>query len=163
MTVLRAVARPMLASMFVYGGVQSLRAPQHAAPAAQPVADALGKAAPSMPVSPTPENVVRANAAVHVVAGLALATGRLPRLASLALASTLPATTVQGHPFWKESDPQQRTNQTIHFLKNVSLMGGLLMATLDPDPKKKILARRAKDRTVETFHAASDKVDGLIH
>jgi uncharacterized membrane protein YphA (DoxX/SURF4 family) len=161
MTLLRAVARPMLASMFVYGGVNALRSPQYTAPAAQPVADALGKAVPSVPA--TPENVVRANGAIHAVAGLALATGRFPRLASFALAATLPATTVQGHPFWTESDPQQRTNQTIHFLKNVSLMGGLLMATLDPDPKKKILPRRAKDKTVETFHAASGKVDSLLH
>jgi len=163
MTVLRAVARPMLASMFVYGGVHALRSPSAIAPKAQPVADALSQAAPPMPVPMTPENLVRANGAVQVVAGLALATGRFPRVASLALAATLPATTAQGHQFWNETDPAQRSNQLIHFLKNVSMAGGLLMASLDPDPKKKILARRAKDRTVETFHAASDKVDGLLH
>ena len=65
------------------------------------------------------------------------------------LAGSLVPTTVQGHQFWKETEPGIRANQRVHFFKNVSLLGGLLMATLDPDPHKKILPRRAKDRAVE--------------
>src|SRR5690606_39979941 len=49
----------------------------------------------------------------------------------------LPATTVSGHQFWKETDPDARRNQLIHFLKNVSITGGLLMSTLDPKPHKR--------------------------
>jgi hypothetical protein len=37
----------------------------------------------------------------------------------------------------------------VHFFKNVSTIGGLLMATLDPEPHKKVLVLRAKDAAVE--------------
>ena len=147
MTLLRTVARPMLASMFVVGGINSLRHAKALAPAAQPVSDALAPLAPQLPVTPT--NVVRAHGAINLLAGAALATGRVPRLSALVLAGNLTPATVQGHRFWTESDPAARSNQQIHFFKNVSMIGGLLMSSLDPDPHKKILVRRAKDRVVE--------------
>lgn len=148
MTLLRTVARPMLASMFVYGGVNALRNASAMAPKAQPVADLITKAAPDAPKI-SPANLVRANGAIHVVAGTALATGHLPRLSALVLAGTLVPTTAVGHRFWDQNDPAAAQNQRIHFTKNLSMIGGLLMATLDPDPHKKILPRRAKDKVVE--------------
>jgi putative oxidoreductase len=158
MTVLRVIARPLLASMFVAGGVASLKSAREMAPAANDTSDALKQ---TLGVSASPADLVRLNGAVHVVAGLALATGRFPRLASLALASTMPATTLAGHAFWNESDPAARANQRIHFLKNLSMTGGLLMASLDPDPHKKILVRRAKDRVVQAAGQAADRVEDL--
>ena len=137
----------MLASMFVVGGLNSLRHAKALAPAAQPVSDALAPLAPQLPV--TSVNVVRAHGAINLVAGAALATGRVPRLSALVLAANLTPATVQGHKFWSESDPAARTNQQIHFFKNLSMIGGLLMSSLDPDPHKKILVRRAKDKVVE--------------
>ena len=49
MTLLRAVARPMLASMFISGGVMALRKPGAIAHKVQPVADVLRKVAPQFP------------------------------------------------------------------------------------------------------------------
>ncbi len=159
MTLLRAVARPMLASMFVAGGAAALKNPQAHAPAAKPVTDtikpAVDDAAPgdaSLPDDVT--QLIRINGAVQVAAGLALATGRFPRLAALVLAGTLGPTTWAGHPFWDERDPERKAEQRIHFLKNVSMAGGLLMATLDPEPHKKILVNRARDQVA----AAKDKI-----
>jgi uncharacterized membrane protein YphA (DoxX/SURF4 family) len=146
MTVLRTLARPLLASMFVYGGVNALRHASAMGPKAEPVADALGRTAPQLQTSPT--NLVRVNGAVHVVAGAALATGHVP-------------TTAVGHPFWNESDPASRQNQTIHFLKNVSLIGGLLMSTLDPDPHKKFIGTRAKNKVVDAADAVAERIDDL--
>ena len=156
MTVLRVIARPMLASMFVYGGAAALKSPGRRVEKAQPIADAIKRAVPEAPVNGAV--LVRANAAVQVVAGLGLATGRLPRLSALALAATMPPTTAAGHQFWQETDPAQRTNQTIHFLKNVSMTGGLLLSTLDPDPHKKFIGRRAKDRVVEAGETVKSKL-----
>jgi putative oxidoreductase len=79
----------------------------------------------------------------HIVAGLALATGRAPRLSALALAATVVPTTVAGHPFWEESDPQAKAGQKVHFFKNVSMLGGLLIAAADTNGKPG-LAWRAK-------------------
>lgn len=156
MTLLRVVSRPMLSSIFVYGGVQSLRNAPAMAAKVRPVSDKalsrLHDVAPQVPESIDPATLVRINGAVHVVVGAMLATGRLPRLSGLLLAATLVPTTLVGHRFWNESDPGMRANQTTHFLKNVSLIGGLLMASLDPEPHKKILARRAKDSLVEAVH-----------
>lgn len=156
MTVLRTVARPLLASMFVYGGVNSLRHAKAMAPKAQPVADAVSKAAPQ--ASTSPANLVRINGAIHVVAGTALATGRVPRLSALVLAGTLVPTTAVGHQFWNESDPGSRQNQSIHFFKNLSLIGGLLMSSLDPDPHKKFIGTRAKNKVVDAKDAVADRL-----
>src|SRR4051812_31188324 len=134
MTLLRTVARPMLASMFVYGGATALKSPGPRAAKAQPVADLIKKGAPDLPVNGS--NLTRFSGGLQVVAGPALATGHLPRISALLLAATMPPTTVVGHPYWDENDPAAKANQRIHFLKNLSITGGLLMATLDPDPHK---------------------------
>ena len=126
---------------------------------AQPVADAIKKVAPNLPVTGT--NLALANGAVHVIAGAALATGRFPRLAALTLALTLPPTTITGHPYWNENDPAARANQRTHFFKNMSRTGGLLMATLDPDPHKKFIGRRAKDKVSEAASSVADQIDHL--
>src|SRR5262249_59753980 len=80
-----------------------------------------------------PALLVRVNGAVMVVGGLMLSSGRLPRLAAAALAATLVPTTLGGHAFWEIEDPQQRAQQRIHFLKNVAMFGGLVLAATDTD------------------------------
>lgn len=159
MTLLRIVARPLLASMFVVGGAAALRSPGPRAAKAQPTADRLKQVAPELPI--TGANLVRLNGAVQLGAGLALATGHLPRIAALALAATMPPTTVAGHPYWNETDPAARANQRIHFLKNLSMTGGLLMATLDPEPHKKFIGRRAKDKVAGAASSVADQIDHL--
>ena len=155
MTLMRVVARPLLASVFVVGGAAALKDPGRRAQKAQPVADLINQSS-STPVSAS--TLVRANAAVHVGAGAALALGKAPRLSALTLAATMPATTYVGHHFWTETDPEARANQRTHFLKNLGLMGGLLLSSLDPDPHKKFIARRAKDRVVEASESVRSKL-----
>lgn len=75
---------------------------------------------------PSPEAAVRVNGAAMVAGGAALALGVLPRVAALGLVASLVPTTVAGHPFWSEEDPQARATQRIQVLKNVGLVGGLL-------------------------------------
>jgi hypothetical protein len=69
-----------------------------------------------------------------VGAGSLLAIGRLPRLSALALAASLVPTTAAGHRFW-ERKGADRKEQQVHFFKNVSLFGGLLLAALDTEGK----------------------------
>jgi len=40
-------------------------------------------------------------------------------------------TTFVGHPFWKESESAARKNQQVQFLKNLGLIGGLLLVLLE--------------------------------
>lgn len=153
MSLVRVVARPMLASMFVVGGVNALREAPRLAPKAKPVTDrlapALAAALPQLPVPTDATTWVRINGLLHVVGGAMLATGHLPRLTSWALAGSLVPTTFVGHAFWEQTDPVARKNQSVHFFKNVSMIGGLLMAGIDPDPHKKMLVTRAKDKVLE--------------
>jgi uncharacterized membrane protein YphA (DoxX/SURF4 family) len=138
MTLIRLVARPMLASMFVMGGYSALRNPQQHVRMAEPVTGKLSDGAAQseqIPVNPDEKQLVMINGAAQVLGGLALATGRLPRVSALVLAGSLVPTTYAGHRFWEEQDKTQRANQQIHFFKNVSMLGGLLIAAVDTEGK----------------------------
>lgn len=143
-----------------------MRSPDHSAPAAAPVVDKLRSVLPSpvaglIPADPTA--AVRLNGGVQVVSGLLLATGRVPRLASLALAGTLVPTTLAGHPFWQEADPAKRRQQQVQFLKNLGLMGGLLLAAVDTEGKPSVAwrGRAAAHRTgVAVASALPSGADG---
>lgn len=161
MTVMRLVARPMLASMFVVGGVNSLRNAPKIAPKVEPVTDAItgvaDKVAPQAPIPHDATTLIRINGGVHVVAGLMLATNRAPRISSALLAATLVPTTAAGHRFWEEKDPAARAQQQTHFFKNVSMLGGLLLAAVDTEGKPGLAwrARRAaRDARREARHLA---------
>lgn len=157
----RLIARPMLASMFLVGGVNALRNADALAARAKAVTDRLvplvTKAAPQLPVPTDPVTLVRLNGAAQVGAALSLATGRAPRLSAAVLAASLVPTTAAGHRFWEESDPTARTQQRNHFFKNVSMLGGLLIAAGDTDGKPGVAwrARRAaRDARREGRHLA---------
>ncbi len=147
MSLVRMIARPMLASIFVVQGAQRLRDPEPGLAAATTFADRFGptlqKRAPQLPTDP--RTLVRLNAGVQIGAGLALATGRVPRLASVALLASLVPTTWAGHPFWTIEDPDLRNAQRVQALKNVGLAGGLLLASVDTEGKPGLSwrARRA--------------------
>ena len=76
--------------------------------------------------------LVRVNAAAQILAAIALARGRAPRLSSTVLAASLLPTTVAGHQFWNETDPATKANQKVHFFKNLSMLGGLILARSTP-------------------------------
>jgi uncharacterized membrane protein YphA (DoxX/SURF4 family) len=78
-----------------------------------------------------PELMVRANGATMVAAGSMLALGKFPRVAAVALAAALIPTTYTAHAFWTIKDPGLRAQQKSHFVKNVGLLGGVLLAAVD--------------------------------
>lgn len=140
MTLVRRAARPLLASIFLVGGLDALRHPASKTEAAEPVVQALAK---PLGLPEDTELLVRANAAAMLLGGGLLAIGRVPRLASALLAATIVPTTVAGHPFWTETDPAKRKQQTLQFAKNASILGGVLLAAVDTAGKPG-LAYRAK-------------------
>ena len=162
MTITRLLARPMLASMFVVGGVNSLRNASSLAPQAAPVTEKITsvaeRAVPQAPIPSDPATLVRINGAAQVGAGLLLATGRAPRLASALLAASLVPSTAAYHRFWEQEDAESRANQKMHFFKNVSVLGGLLIASVDTEGKPGVAwrARRAaRDARREAGHLAA--------
>src|SRR5512143_3387802 len=119
---IRTVARPLLASWFVYAAVDAILDPRHhsakSAPLVQPYLDEA-----QIPV--TVPQLARAHGALTLVAATALAFSRSPRTAALALAGLATVTAVAGEPFWLEDDEAARGE---NFVKNISLVGGALIA-----------------------------------
>jgi uncharacterized membrane protein YphA (DoxX/SURF4 family) len=153
---LRRLARPMLAGIFISGGIAALRDPEGHAKAAGPVLDQVSGLVP-MQRPPSSVTLVKADAAVKIGAGVLLATGKAPRLAATALAASLIPTTAAGHRFWEIEDPQQRTEHQIHFMKNLALLGGLMLASADTEGKPSLSWRarsggRTSTATAELFH-----------
>lgn len=138
--IVRRVARPMLAAIFVVGGFDQFRHPGSKSKAAAPL---VNRFAGPTGLPNDPELLVRANGATMVAAGALLATGRFPRLASSLLAASMAPTTAAAHAFWAEEDPEKRKQQRTQFLKNLGLVGGLLLAAVDTEGKPG-LAYRAK-------------------
>lgn len=118
--------------MFLVGGLDAVRNPNPKVPAAEKVAGELPDQLPG--VSST-RQLVQLDGAVKVTAGSLLALGRLPRLSAAALAASLVPTTLAGHRFWTETDPSKKSAQQIHFFKNLSMMGGLILAAVDTSGK----------------------------
>jgi putative oxidoreductase len=154
MVVLRAIARPLLASIFIVQGYDTFRHPEKVATRAEPVITPLAERFPAVPAKP--EDAVRLNGAVQVAAGTMLALGRWPRLSALALAATLVPTTLAGHRFWEAEDDATKAQQRIHFLKNTSMLGGLLIAVGDTAGKPSIAwrARYAAQEAGRTARSA---------
>jgi len=152
MPFVRAAARPLLASIFVAGGVDTLRNPAPRVQAADKFVTPMVQR--SSRLSST-EQVVKLDAAAKIVAGTLLALGRFPRLSATVLAASMVPTTLAGHAFWEESDPAKRAQQRIHFMKNASVLGGLILAAVDTEGRPSLgwRARRAPDAI---RHSAAD-------
>jgi uncharacterized membrane protein YphA (DoxX/SURF4 family) len=123
----------MLSAAFIGQGIEALLRPKPAADAARPTLEGLRKL-PDPVGSNVPHNAeafARVNAAVQIGGGLLLATGRVPRLASAALAATVVPGSLGAHMFWTETDPERKAQKRREFLTDVSLLGGLIIASAD--------------------------------
>jgi uncharacterized membrane protein YphA (DoxX/SURF4 family) len=155
----RSVARTAISAVFISGGVQALRAPREHTEAAEPVVDPTAEWLQQKGLNVDPRTLVVVNGAVQLGAGAMLALGIMPRVAATALAATVIPTTLAGHRFW-ELKGDDRSEQQIHFFKNLAILGGLLSAALDTGGRPSVFwsGRRAADRAA---HAISEQAGRL--
>jgi uncharacterized membrane protein YphA (DoxX/SURF4 family) len=73
------------------------------------------------------EQVVKIDAAIKIAGGIALGLGILPRFTATVLAASLVPTTIAGHDYWNQEDPQAQAAQKLQAAKNASVLGGLLL------------------------------------
>jgi putative oxidoreductase len=146
----RTAARVMLSAIFISSGVKILADPASKAEQASRVTDRVGplleKIDPRLPTDTV--TLTRIKGGVDVIAGLLLATGHLTRPAAAALAVNLIPTTVAGHSFWAMAK-ENRAQHQVQFLKNLGLLGGLLLAAADTEGKPGLAYRttHAVDRS----------------
>lgn len=152
----RVLARPLLASWFVYGGVQSVLEPERRAARSAPVVEPILKEVGLEDVKTT--DLVKVHGVATIAAASVLALSRTPRTAGLVLAGLTAVTVAAGRPFWLETDEQRKEEQLELFLKNVSLFGGtLLAATAGHSPRRK---QRAKAKKAKAKAAKKDGLSG---
>jgi uncharacterized membrane protein YphA (DoxX/SURF4 family) len=155
---IRRIARPLLSVAFIGQGVESLLNPKSAAEAAAPAVDGL-QALPDpvgSKIPSDPQTFAQIIAAVQIGGGLLLATGKMPRVASAALAFTVLPANLGTHMFWTETDPQRKAELRQAFLKDLSLLGGLIIASADTAGKPSLgwRGRRAAERLSERVSSA---------
>lgn len=165
MTIIRRVARPLLAAPMIQNGLDAARHPTPRLETAGPVLD---KVIPLLAKAPGPVRlpsdritVIRAAGGITAGAGVLLALGKLPRLSAVAIAITAPVVQPDS-PFWVEKDPETRRAKRTLFLKNLGLLGGTLLASVDtsgsPDLawRSRRAARKAKKAAASATQAAAD-------
>jgi uncharacterized membrane protein YphA (DoxX/SURF4 family)/vacuolar-type H+-ATPase subunit H len=159
---IRRIARPLLSAAFIGQGVETLRNPKVTIDAAQPTVAALQTLPEPIgsKVPTDPATAARINAAVQVGGGLLLATGRLPRIASAALAFTVIPSSLGAHLFWNEADPEVKAQKRRDLLTDLSLLGGLIIASADTAGKPSLgwRGRQAAGRISEAL--SLDSSDG---
>jgi len=157
MTIVRRLARPLLAAPLIQSGLDAARHPGPQAELARPLLD---RATQPLKLPQDPVLVVRAAGAVTATAGLLLAVGKLPRLSALAIVATAPVVQ-NSQPFWKEKDAELRRAQRDTFLKNLGIVGGALLATVDTEGRPSLAwrsrraARSAADATRDAGSSTS--------
>lgn len=76
---------------------------------------------------PAPKAMVALAAFAELAGGLSLLLGLWTRIGALGLIVFMIPTSLIFHNFWAVPDPMQHQDQMAHFLKNVAIIGGLLM------------------------------------
>jgi uncharacterized membrane protein YphA (DoxX/SURF4 family) len=155
---LRRIARPLLSTVFIAQGLEALRRPSAAAEAARPTVDGLQRLPDpiSAKVPGDAQGLAMATAVVQIGGGALLASGRLPRLASAALACSVVPGNLGAHMFWSETDPERKAQKRRAFMSDVSLLGGLIIASADTagKPSWGWRGRRAAHRFSESVSSA---------
>jgi putative oxidoreductase len=129
MTIVRRLARPLLAAPLIVSGLDAARHPGPQVELAGPI---LKQISTPLRLPDDPLIVIRGAGVVTAAAGVLLAFGKLPRLSALAIVLAAPAVQTS-QPFWQEKDPELRRSQRTTFVKNLGLLGGTLLAAVDTE------------------------------
>ncbi len=150
MHLLRAAARAMLASFYVVNGVNAIRKPDEFVTAAEPitrfVVPAAQRVVPASAAHYIPEDtaaLVRLNGAAQLAGGLMLATGLFRRVGAAVLTATMVPHVVAANPL--TADRAERSRTFSQFVRNLALLGGVLLAAQDTEGKPG-LAWRLEDK-----------------
>lgn len=83
---------------------------------------------------PSPKLAVGVTGLLLLIGGLGVLLGVYVTYALVALAIFLIPVTFTMHAYWKETDPNQKMNERIAFMKNLALLGAVLMLFAISEP-----------------------------
>lgn len=144
---IRKIARPMLASVYIADGADTLLNTQDHVESAETVLKRARTVLPRRYARKLPKDaelVTRSLGGVKVGAGSLLAFGKLPRTSAAVLAATAVPTILGRHAFWETQDREERRARRAGFLTNVALLGGLVITSADTEGKPGLKWRAGK-------------------
>ncbi len=156
MFAVRFLARPMLASSFVLAGMDKLKNADDTATQLSPL---LRRAAETLPFQADERVLARVIGGTQVGAGVLFAFGKSARLAATILAVI---SALNSYVEWRSADissKEGRDARRKHLLKNLSLTGGVLLASVDTAGKPSLAWRAehlAADARKSAGHLAAD-------
>src|SRR5690625_2445994 len=157
MSLLRTLARPLLAAVFIVDGWDAMRHPERHAKNLEPTAKPLTSVPETVPGMPKDTlSLARAGGGLRVVAGGMLAAGRMPRLAGAALAGAAVPVALANRPQGQSAEERREDLST--FLRKVGLVGGLIFAAGDRrgEPSLRWKRQNAKTHRAELSELKSD-------
>ncbi|WP_028264791.1 DoxX family protein [Arthrobacter sp. MA-N2] len=154
MSLVRFLARPMLASSFVVAGLDKLK---NADDTAQQLSPLLRRAAKSLPFPADEKLLARVIGGTQVGAGAMLALGKCSRFSATLLAGI---SVLNAFVEWRSADistKEGRLGRRAQLLKNISLTGGVLLAAVDTAGKPS-LAWRAEHLAMDAKKATGKQI-----
>ncbi|MFJ6002698.1 DoxX family protein [Arthrobacter sp. NPDC092385] len=142
MTLVRVIARPLIASGFVFSGVDRLRTAGATAPQLKQVLASVTKVVPAATAVTGNEKLVgQVLGATQVGAALLLSIGRFSRVAALLLTVTASVNTLVDYRSADGSTAEGKKARRSQLLKNLSLVGAVLLAAVDTNGRPGIAWR----------------------
>jgi uncharacterized membrane protein YphA (DoxX/SURF4 family) len=155
---LRKIARPLLATWFIYDGVDAARHPAAHALTARGPADQVTSQIGREPLTDRQLKIaIRTHGALTVTAGVNLAFGRTPRLAALALAALSVPLAVAEQPF--TSGSVARGERTERFVRRLGAIGAALLAGIDTEGKPGVAWRVGHSRNTREAVTTAKKAE----
>ncbi|MDR0504410.1 MAG: DoxX family membrane protein [Bifidobacteriaceae bacterium] len=127
MSLLRFLARAMIAGPIIAEGTAVWRHPEPHESAVQPLVNLVNQHSPQ---EIDAQQTVKASGAILIGSGTLIGLGLLARLGGLGTAVVLAPAALAGHRFWQVKDSQLRASARSTFFRQIALAGaGLLIAT----------------------------------
>lgn len=166
MSLVRALARPMLASSFILSGLERLR---HADQTAEQLSPVLSRISAALPVQTSEKSLAKLLAGIQVGAGVLVATGKFSRPAAVVLAMTAGLGTVVEYRSAATDTKEGKAHRRSQLAKNIGLLGGALLASVDTAGRPGLawraerLIESGKKTATKKIHTADKSVRALAH
>ncbi|HEV2696593.1 MAG TPA: DoxX family protein [Terriglobales bacterium] len=133
---------PFLLGRLLFGGFFISSGINHFKQASQTAQYAASKNVPK------PDLAVKVTGAALIAGGTSILLGVKPKLGTLAIMGFLAGVSPIMHDFWKQEEPERRTNEMANFSKNMALLGGAmaLMGVEEPWPASVPIAQPKSSR-----------------
>lgn len=156
---IRKIARPMLASVFVWDGVDGVRNAQAHAAEGESVLRTLRAILPAeyrgyLPRDP--ETVMQGISGAKAASGVLFGLGKAPRLAAGVLALTHVPSLLGRNAFWNATGEEAKATARNGFVTNLALLGALAIITQDTEgnPSLRWRAQKASKHTAARIQSA---------